>query len=343
MLIAAAAEVQSSAYGDFGDYHEFVSEAVRKISAVAMTDKRRTREGLGQTAEKLLARMEKVQLGQIVSRVPTGISKLDRLMRGGMARGHLVVPCGLTSMGKSSWAFQVAFRGAEQRHVHALIFSLEMSREEALVKGAASLSKVGTEMFQNLPGEKVDWDNVNAIMARAVAQEARIRIEEHRSIGEIVAVSHAWHADLPPLPDGSPPPAVILVDHLQKVIGVRSKNSNRQEEVWGVAQDLKNLAKDLEVPVVAPGQLDNDAAKEKRAPRIGDMRDSKAIEHEADVVLGIHRNRLEAEGRCEMILLKHRGGRVGKRTVTWRGEWQGFEDPASDDVPPDEMEPEDFR
>jgi replicative DNA helicase len=329
-LIAACAEVQSSAYGDHGEHEAFVSEAMRKVSLVAMLDQRRTAESLDETFEKLQDQIENVELGKIVSRIPTGIAKLDRLLRGGMGIGHLVVPIGLTSMGKSSLVYQIGFRNAEQRHIHCLIFSLEMSRQEAFIKGAASLSKYPTDLFNVQPGEKADWKKILEVGGRAAALSKYIRIEEHRTIGEIVAVSRAWRAALPRNEDGSPAPAMIGVDHIQKVVGVRTKNGNRQEEVWGVARELKDLAQDLELPVVAPGQMDNDAAKEKRAPRVGDTRDSKAIEHEADLVLGIHRNRMETSGKCELIVLKHRGGTVGKRTVQWEGAWQGFEDPQDD-------------
>jgi replicative DNA helicase len=275
----------------------------------------------------VLDELARAERGEIVTRIPTGIAKLDRILLGGLAAGHLVVPCGLTSMGKSSWAFQVAFRGAEERQIPALIFTLEMSRAEAFVKGAATLSRVGTSAFAHpAHGTAVDWRTVNPAAARVAKLKDLVRIEEHRAIGQIVAVSTAWRAQ-------HPGPAIIVVDLLQKVRGVRAKNANRQEEILGVAATLKDLAKDLGLAVVAPGQLDNDPAKEKRPPRIGDMRDSKAIEHEADVVIGIHRDRLVEAGSAELIVLKHRGGRVGKATVGWRGEWQGFEnpEPGSDD------------
>jgi replicative DNA helicase len=155
-------------------------------------------------------------------------------------------------------------------------------------------------------------------MRRVAALKNLIRIEEHRNIGHIVMVATAWRAR-------NPGPAVIVVDYMQKIVGFRGKNQTKEEEIAGNASALKNLAKDLKCPVICPAQLDNDAAKQERAPRIGDLRGSKAIEHEADVIIGIHRNRLDARGIAELILLKNRNGAIGKVSTNWVGAYQGFD------------------
>lgn len=339
-LIATCAEVQSTAYGDFGSYQDFLGEALGKFSRIVSRDNARS-ESLGDIFDKLTAHVEAAQLGQILARVPTGITRLDRLLGGGLGPGQLIVPCGLTSMGKSSWAVQVAFRGAEERKIPALIFSLEMTRRQMFIKGAANLQRVDTRLFNPpMPGERADWDTIWKAGCRAAALADLVRIEEHRTIEQIVAVATAWRASISGL-------CIVIVDHIQKAQGVRSKTGNRQEEVWSVAHRLKDLAKDLEIPVVAPAQLDNDAAKEKRPPKIGDIRDSKAIEHEADVVLGIHRERMpkrETDGTvsydslCELLALKNRDGRIGKVTCDWRGAWQGFENRDTEHRGDDEAE-----
>jgi replicative DNA helicase len=333
-MIAACADIQSTAYGDFGEFEAFIHGAVQQIAGVAMRDTA-VSETVDELGMRIIDNLERAERGELVQKIPTGITKLDELLEGGMGRGHLVVPCGLTSMGKSSWGVQVAFRGARDRGIPAIIFSLEQPREEILIKGAASLARLDTGKWNVRPGGVVDWKAINRAMSTVSQLSHLIRIEEDREIGKIVAKTTAWRSTLPD-PNG---PAMAFVDHIQKVAGVRTKSSNRQEEVWSVASALKNLAKDLAMPVVAPAQLDNDAAKEKRAPRIGDIRDSKAIEHEADLVIGIHRDRmpkqlpddsLDYNSECELIALKHRGGRVGKRTVRWMGAWQGFEDRDAD-------------
>lgn len=317
-LKAACAEIAASCEGDPENAATTLREASRLILNITLGRQGAT-ETLAQTGERVLNELEQASIGNATPRVPTGIKDLDWLLGGGIKPGHLVVPCGLTSMGKSSIAFQIAFRNAALRQVPALVFSLEMTREETFVKGAALLAKVDSRIFDPPEQGRVPWDTVNHAAGKVSDLSSLVRVEECRSIGQIVATATAWRAEF------NGPRAVIVVDHIQKVAGIRNKGANRQEEVWGVAKTLKDLAKDLKLPIIAPAQLDNDAAKEERAPRIGDIRDSKAIEHEADVVIGINRNRLEEKGPCELIVLKHRGGRVGKATVHWVGAWQGFE------------------
>lgn len=318
-LRAACAEIAASCEGDPENAAVTLREASRLILGITLGRQAAT-ETLAETGERVLYELEQASLGHVTPRVPTGIKDLDWLLGGGMKPGHLVVPCGLTSMGKSSIAFQIAFRNAAALKIPALLFSLEMGREETYVKGAASLARLDTRAFDPPEaGGKVPWDLVNEASFKASGLSHLVRVEQCRTIGQIVATATAWRAEFPG------PRAVIVVDHIQKVTGVRQKGSNRQEEVWGVAKALKDLASDLKLPVIAPAQLDNDAAKENRAPKIGDIRDSKAIEHEADVVIGINRDRMEEAGDCELILLKHRGGKVGKATVQWVGAWQGFE------------------
>ena len=214
------------------------------------------------------------------------------------AESHLKADLGDVDRAESSLGFQIAFRGAHERQIPALIFSLEMSRAEAFVKGASTLAKVNSSTFaaktpETKPAPEANaarWATIQRAGAMAAKLSHLVRIEEHRHIGQIVAVATAWRAR-------HPGPAVIVVDHLQKVRGVRGKGVSRQEEVWGVAQVLKDLAKDLRLPAwEVPGQVDNDSVKDKRAPRIGDTRDSKAAEHEADVT-GIHRDRVVGAGK----------------------------------------------
>lgn len=327
-LIMACGAIAERAHGDVGNPDEFLRESVGEISRLAVRQSAGS-ESLAETYHRLVSDLELSEKGQLIARIPTGIAKLDKLLGGGMALEHLIVPVGMTSSGKSSWGFQVVFRGAFERRVRGLIFSLEMSRSEVFAKAAASISKVSTELFGSRTPETIGDPRENSDRWKTIVRTGSIvaqlsdlvRVEEYRSIGQICAVSTAWRAS-------NPGPAVIMVDHTQKVLGHRPKGATRQEEVWGVARALKDLAKDLKLPVIAPAQLDNDAVKEKRPPRLGDVRDCKAIEHEADLVLGIHRQ----GDKVVLFALKHRGGRVGRVTVAWQGAWQGFEtpDPAMD-------------
>lgn len=319
-LVAACADVVAAGGIGIADREAFVTESVAKVAAIAMRGSNAKSETLDDVFGKILDRLEREEKGEVVSRIPTGIAKLDELMDGGMANEHLVVPCALTSIGKSSWGLQVIVRGAAERGVRGLIFTIDMTKAEMFIKGACSLARMDTRTFVK-PASVVQWKQIRDAGQRMAALKDLVTIEEHRNLGQIVAAAHAWRSR-------NPGPAIMMVDHIQKVSGTRAKNANREEEVAGIAATLKNTARDLKLPVVAPSQLNEDSVKENRAPRLGDLRESKAIGHEADVVLGIHRNRMETNGNAELLVLKHRGGRIGKRTVRWAGAHQGFEDPA---------------
>lgn len=318
-LVARCSGVVSAAGGDIADREAFVTESVASVAAVAMRGSNSKSETLEDIFGKILDQLEREERGEVVSRIPTGIAKLDELMDGGMANEHLVVPCALTSIGKSSWGLQVVVRGAAERGIRGLIFTIDMTKAEMFIKGACSLARMDTRTFVR-PSTVDEWKQVREAGRRMADLRELVTIEEHRSLPQIVAAAHAWRSR-------NPGPAAMMVDHVQKVSGTRAKNANREEEVANVAATLKNTARDLKLPVIAPSQLNEESVKENRAPRLGDLRESKAIGHEADVVLGLHRNRMETDGKVELLVLKHRGGKIGKRTVRWIGAHQGFEDP----------------
>lgn len=319
-LIAACAEVMSRAYGDFGVFEEFLAEAHKTILGVTMSvaDKRETLEDLSYQVQK---EIEDSENGIPVARVPTGIRRLDRILKGGLRAEHLIVPLAQTSIGKSSFAFQVGFRAADRHQIPALIITAEMSKQEVFVKGAATVARVDTNIFNPpVPPERAPWEAILHASNRAVALKDLVQIEQLRDIGRIIAVATSWRTANPG------PRAIIVVDYLQRLRGHRGKGESRREEIEHIASDLKDLAVDLKCPLVSPAQIDNDAVKEDRAPLLGDVREAKGIDMAADVVLGIHRKRLEEAGEAEITVLKHRGGRVGAVPCQWKGPWQGFED-----------------
>lgn len=321
-LRAECMETSAQAGGDVGDVDQWAAERVAAISAAAGRG-RRSKFNLSETAQEVIADLEKAERGEDTPRIATGMARLDAKLRGGMENGFLVVPAALTSIGKTSWAIQVAFRGAAERGVPFFFASTEMSRKALLIKGAASIERVDTSAFK-YGGEPVDWRTVNRALGKVVELGDLVTISESRSLGHIVMEMSAWAQRHPGKKLG-------VVDYIQRVKGFRGRGMSREEEIAGIAQALKSLAVDLDLPIVAPSQLDNDAAKQKRAPQIGDLRESKAIEMEADLIIGLHRDRLAARSVMEQIVLKNRTGAVGKIRNNWEGGWQGFEELETED------------
>jgi len=325
-LIAACATAQARAYADHGDFDEFLRDTYREILSVTLGAAAMKTETLTEIGEAVMADIEDAEQGKIVARVPTGIGRLDRMLRGGFHMEHLVVPCGLTSLGKSSFAFQTVFRAAARDRVPGLVITAEMSKKEVWVKGAATLGRMDSNAFSPPgPGERANWQAVQYGASKMNQITELVEIVELRDMGKIVPYITRWRAL------HQEPRALVVVDYLQRLHGYRAKGENRREELERICSDLKDLAKDLSCCIMAPAQVDNDAAKEKRAPTIGDIREAKGIEMASDVIIGIHRDRLVENGEAELIVLKHRGGRVGKVTCQWKGPWQGFEDEVAED------------
>lgn len=323
-LIAACAEVQGEAYGDVGDADAFMAEAVSRVGERAGAGEARS-ETLAETIDAMLADMDQqYDESRPSAVVTTGNARLDAKLGGGMGPGWLVAVIAPPSIGKTSWVLNMAVRAAERSRIPCLFFSLEQTRRELAVKISALAGRVGTEAWK-----PATLDRKAIISGTAAARRLShlIRIDEHRTLGHIVMVASAWRAR-------NPGPAMVAVDYIQRVAGYRARGATKEEEIAGVAQGLKALAKDLDLPVVCPAAVDNDALKEQRPPRLGDIRGSKAIEYESDVVLAIHRNRLAATGPAELILLKNRHGKVGKVTATWVGSYQGFDEAKDDEDAP---------
>lgn len=316
-LIAACAEVQAQAYGDVGDADAFMADAVSRVGERAGAGETRS-ETLAETIDAMLVDFDQQHdEARPAAVVPTGNARLDAKLGGGMGPGWLVSVIAPPSIGKTSWVLNMAVRAAERHRIPCLFFSLEQTRRELAVKISALAGRVGTGAWK-----PATLDRKAIISGTAAARRLShlIRIDEHRTLGHIVMVAAAWRAR-------NPGPAMVAVDYIQRVAGFRARGATKEEEIAGVAQGLKAMAKDLVLPVVCPAAIDNDAQKEQRPPRMGDIRGSKAIEYESDVVLAIHRNRLAARGPAELILLKNRHGQVGKVTATWVGDYQGFDEP----------------
>lgn len=329
-LIATSAEVMGQAYGDVGDTSEFIHDSVVKISRAATMDGIVHTESLADTTDRVIQTMERAERGEITPRLATGIAELDRILDGGMRVGLMVVPIAQTSIGKSSWARQIIFRGAKERGTPGLLFSLEDSREDALTAGAANLARIDTRIFAprgptNLPPDNsARWRVMHGALSVVASLGDLIRIETYSHIGKIIATIAAWRAQ-------TGRPGVVVVDQFSWVKGVRRKGETREQEVASVSRALKDAAKDLGVALIVPSQVTDEARREKKMIGFGQTRESRAIEQDADILIAIHRLRQRINEPCQLAVLKHRGGATGVCTVGWRGSWNGFESPTPDE------------
>ena len=302
---------------------EVLDAAEAAVFAVA---DRRVGEGLSRLGPLLQETLEKIEeigtQGGDITGVPTGFNGIDKKLAG-LHPANLVVIAARPSMGKSALALNIAQNVAETDKPVAF-FTLEMSREEVVQRLLASMASVdsnklrtgqlGPEMWQKLAREssklyKMPFfvDDSSNLTVTAIRAKCR-RLKRKSDLG------------------------LVVVDYLQLMQGP-SRSDNRQQEIAEISRSLKNLARELHVPVIAVSQLNRQLEqRENKRPRLGDLRESGAIEQDADIVMFVYRNEyydpddVNTKGTAEVNIAKHRAGATGLVHLSFRAEFTRFAD-----------------
>ncbi len=353
-LIAACAEVQSTAYGDFGEFETFLDEAETKVFKVAQQNRRETYSATGELMEEVLHNLEvRTAERKAVTGVPTGFTKLDEYTAG-LQRENLIIVAARPGGGKTSWAVNVSMHAALHYNIPVLIFSLEMSKYELMERMLAGEARIDSSKIRRGFLEYADWKNkIHPASGRLAAAPILIDDSSAISIMEIRAKARRFRSDpryfpqTPPTTDGrpgQPPLGLIVVDYLQLARGGASgrRDDNRQQEIADISRGLKALAKDLKLPIIAISQLNREVEKREGKPRLSDLRESGSIEQDADLVLFIHREDMASGDTpdgglptavAEVIIGKHRNGGTGSVKMTFIKEYTRFENYAEDAEP----------
>jgi replicative DNA helicase len=353
-LIAACAEVQSTAYGDFGEFETFLDEAETKVFKVAQQNRRETYAATGELMEEVLHNLEvRTAERKAVTGVPTGFTKLDEYTAG-LQRENLIIVAARPGGGKTSWAVNVSMHAALHHNIPVLIFSLEMSKYELMERMLAGEARIDSSKIRRGFLEYADWKNkIHPASGRLAAAPILIDDSSAISIMEIRAKARRFRSDpryfpqAPPTADGRPPQpplGLIVVDYLQLARGAASgrRDENRQQEIADISRGLKALAKDLKIPIIAISQLNREVEKREGKPRLSDLRESGSIEQDADLVLFIHREDMvsgdtpdggQPTALAEVIIGKHRNGGTGSVKMTFIKEYTRFENYADDAEP----------
>ncbi len=256
----------------------------------------------------------------------TGFSDLDATVR--LREAEMIVVAARPSVGKTAIAMQMAEHVAIQLGKAVGVFSLEMSSSQLRQRSLCSLARVNLQTVRD--GFASDGDLLNLTAAFNKLGAARLRVDDASAlpIGELRARARRWHHRY-----GM---ALMVVDYLQLVRSVtRRAQENRQIEVAEISAGLKALAKELNIPIIVCAQLNRDSVRGARRPKLGELRESGAIEQDADVVLLLHRPEMNTEnekerrellGEAEIIIAKQRNGPTGDVRLTFLKEYTRFED-----------------
>lgn len=328
-LIRACSEIQSEAYDDTKDVDELINQAesaIFKISEGNIKKETLPIKPILKEAVNLIQEASKRSDG--LSGVPSGFTKVDRITSG-WQKTDLIIIAARPAMGKTAFVLSMTRNMAVDYKVPVAVFSLEMSSIQLVNRLIASESELGSEKIKkgSLVGD--DWDKLNAAIQRLdeapifIDDTPALSIFEFRAKCRRLKMQH----DL----------GMILVDYLQLMTAGTDTRGSREQEVSMISRSLKAIAKELDVPIIALSQLNRSVeSREGKRPQLSDLRESGAIEQDADMVIFIHRpeyyNINEDEegnslkGVAEIIIAKHRNGAVGDVRLRFRKELAQFKD-----------------
>ncbi len=329
-LISSATDIINSCYEPGSDVDLVLDKAEHSIFEISENKVRPSffpiREIVKdsfRSIEDLFARKE------LITGVPTGFEKIDDLTSG-LQKSELIIIAGRPSMGKTAFALNIAQYAALEGQTTAAIFSLEMSKEQLAFRLLASDAKVDSQRLRKGFLGETDWPKLTTAAGRL--SEAPIFIDDTAAITvlEMKAKSRRLKAD-----QGL---GLIIVDYIQ-LMRSGSYRESREQEISEISRSLKALAKELNVPVVALSQLNRKVEdRTNRRPQMADLRESGAIEQDADVIAFIYRDEVynksddnPEKGIAEIIIAKQRNGPTGTVKLAFLEKFTAFENLARAD------------
>ena len=259
--------------------------------------------------------------------VPTGFTYLDTMLSGGLGRSDLIILAARPGMGKTSFALNIATNVAKKQRVPVAIFSLEMTKDQLTSRILSAEAGIESQAFRTGALSGADWEDL--AQASEMLHNAPIYMDDTSgiTIPEVKAKVRRINQD-----PTRPSIGLIVIDYLQLMTSGR-RTENRVQEISDITRNLKIMAKELNVPVVALSQLSRAAEKTSgrsdHRPQLSDLRDSGSIEQDADIVLFLYREAYYAStgggdmevdaNTAECIVAKNRHGEVGKVDLGWDG------------------------
>ena len=328
-LIEVSTEIADSALNRMGkEVGQLLDEAESKVFQIAEAGAR-TRQGFIEIQPLLTQVMERIDLlyhkdnPSDITGIPTGYRDLDR-ETSGLQPGDLIIIAGRPSMGKTALALNMAEHAAVENKLPVAIFSMEMSGSQLAMRMLGSIGRLDQHKLRTGRLSDDDWNRLTNAVGKL--HDAPILVDESGALNalELRARARRLHRQYGHL-------GLIVVDYLQ-LMQATSQGENRATEISEISRSLKSLAKELKVPVVALSQLSR-AVEQRTGPKrpiMSDLRESGAIEQDADLILAIYREEVYTpdtpeKGMAEIIILKQRNGPIGTIKLTFLGEYTRFE------------------
>ncbi len=310
-LIASSTKFIEEAFDERKDLHQIIEESEQSIFGLSQQNIKRDFIQLKDALAQSFDRLDELQRSSGKLRgVPTGFKDLDNKLAG-MQDSNLIIFAARPGMGKTSFALNVAQHVAVVANLPVGIFSLEMSQEELVDRLLVTQADIDSWKLKIGKLDEKDFDRLSHAMGQLAEAPLFIDDTPGASLSEIRTKARRLQAE-----HGL---RLIVVDYLQLIKGRNLEN--RVQEVSEISQGLKNLARELKVPVFALSQLNRSVeARGTRKPQLADLRESGAIEQDADVVMFIYREDAENTEDITLDIQKHRNGPLGEVKLFFRGD-----------------------
>lgn len=323
-LIQTSSQIATRCYDEQDDIDNLVDEAEQTIFEISRSKSGQSYHPLSKIIPNTFKSLEKrFERKELITGVPTGFTEFDKLTAG-LQPSDLIILAGRPSMGKTALALNVAKNAAMEHRVPVAIFSLEMSEDQLAMRLLCSESRVNSQDLRTGFIKDRDWPKLTK--AAGDLSEAPIFIDdtpgitvlEMRAKGRRLKTEHNI--------------GLLVVDYLQLMQG-RSSAERREQEISEISRSLKAMAKELDVPVIALSQLNRSLeSRPDKRPKLSDLRESGAIEQDADVICFIYRDEVyntaeenPKRGIAEVIIGKQRNGPTGKIELTFLDKYTTFE------------------
>lgn len=321
-LIKTANEIIEAGYDPTEDVDDVVESAEKKIFNVMQNKNQKSYFEMKDVLVESFTQLEELyNRKQHITGVPTGFVELD-YKTAGFHGSDLILIAARPAMGKTAFALNIATNAAVRANVPVAVFSLEMSKEQLVNRVLCSEAMVDSNKVRTGKLEEDDWGKLATSVGPL--SEAEIYIDDTPGISVMEIRAKCRKLKL------EKNIGMVVIDYLQLVQGSNKRMGSREQEISEISRSLKILAKEIGVPVVALSQLSRAAEQRPdHRPMLSDLRESGAIEQDADIVMFLYRDdyynkESEKKDIAEVIIAKHRGGSTGTIELLWLGSYTKF-------------------
>jgi replicative DNA helicase len=330
-LIQTSTEIITKSYEDREDVEELLDEAEQSIFEISENRVKPSFYPIKKIVKDSFEIFQRLyEKKELVTGIPSGFKELDR-MTAGFQPSDLIIVAGRPSMGKTAFCVNLAQYAAIENKIPIAIFSLEMSKEQLVIRMFCSEAHVEGNRLRTGFLNESDWPKLT--IAAGNLSEAPIFIDDSPALSVLELRAKARRLK------GEHGLGMLIVDYLQLMRG-RMKVESRQQEISEISRSLKALAKELNIPVIAVSQLSRKTEERTgNRPQLSDLRESGAIEQDADLILFLYRDEVynrdpdnPNRGKAEIIIGKQRNGPIGKIDLAFWDKFTTFKDLYKGDV-----------